>query len=64
MLCGNVANVENLASRDRPNVVRVKGDHSKSGSTTGNEFDLEGLPGIVNVHNRADITGLETMFGQ
>ena len=62
LLCGNVAYVKNLACGDRANIISVKGHHCKSRSTTRDEFNLEGLSGVIDMHDRTDIAGLKTMM--
>ncbi len=63
-LCGNVADVEDLAGGDRPNIIGVESDHRDSRSAACDELDFKTLAGIVHVYNRADVTGLKTVIGQ
>ena len=62
VLCRNVAHVKNLACGDGANVISIESHHGKSRSTTGDEFDLKGLSGVVHMYNRANIPSLKTVI--
>lgn len=56
--------MENLAGRDRANIIGLERDHCDSCPAACDELDLETVPGIVDVHNRADVTSLKAVIGQ